>query len=191
MTTYKTDKKTALFLADGCEEIEALTVVDLLRRAGIPVTTVSVSERREVTSSHDVTILADALIEDLPFDEFDMLILPGGMPGTTNLGACRKLTDRVKEFAAEGKPVAAICAAPSILARLGILEGKKASCNPSVESILTEGGAILQHSPVTRDGEIITSRAMGTAALFGLEIVRYFLGNDTAENLRNTIILSA
>ena len=90
--------KTAIFLADGFEEIEALTVVDLLRRADIDITTVSIMGRKNVTGSHKITVEADSLLEDTDFDSLDMLILPGGMPGTTNLGACKALTDKIKEF---------------------------------------------------------------------------------------------
>ena len=127
MFQAKTDKKAAIFMAAGCEEIEALTVVDLLYRAGIPLTKVSITEDLAVTSSHDVTFMTDTTIDKLDFDEYDMLILPGGMPGTLNLGASRKLTDQVVKFYKEGKQIAAICAAPSVFAELGILKGKKAT----------------------------------------------------------------
>lgn len=184
----KTDKKAAIFLADGCEEIEALTVVDILWRAGIPLTKVSITDKTEVTSSHDVTFHTDTIIEKLDFDAYDMLILPGGMPGTTNLAACGELTDKLVEFNKEGKELAAICAAPSVLADLGILKGVRATCNPSKDDALIRGGADLVSEPVVETGNIITSRAMGTAIPFALKIVEHFLGKETADALSANIL---
>ena len=181
MAEYRTDKKVAIFLADGCEEIEALTVVDLLFRAGIPHTTVSITDSTTVVSSHKVTVIADTVIGGLDFDEFDMLVLPGGIPGTPNLGACKPLTDAVTRFVEDGKEVAAICAAPSILANLGLLKGKEATCNPGFESVLEEKGAILTRKPVTVTGNLILSQGMGTAIPFGLAIVGHYLGKETAD----------
>ena len=122
--------KTAIFLADGFEEIEALTVVDLLRRANIEISTVSIMGRKNVTGSHNITVEADALLEETDFDSLDMLILPGGMPGTTNLADCKALTDKIKEFDEKDKMLCAICAAPTVFGKLGILKGKKACCFP-------------------------------------------------------------
>ena len=188
MFTPSTEAKCALFLADGCEEIEALTVADLLYRAGIPCTKISITDRLEVVSSHEIHILADACIADTDLDAFDMLILPGGVPGTPNLGACTVLTDAVGRFAASGKWVAAICAAPSILAKLGILQGRTASCNPTVEDVLTENGAVLSRESVSICDRIITSRAMGTAIPFGLARVAHFLGQERADALGAQIL---
>lgn len=191
MFTQTTDQKVALFLADGCEEIEALTVYDLLYRAGIPCTKVSITNSFSVTSSHGVTIQADTTIDQLNFEEYSMLVLPGGMPGTTNEGNCKLLTDWVRNFAdreADGKMVAAICAAPSILAKLGLLKGKQATCNPSVAAILDENGAKLRWSRVAVDGNLITSQAMGTAIPFGLTIVEHYLGHKAAKKLAENII---
>ena len=152
MFEAKTDLKTAIFFADGCEEIEGLTVVDLLYRAGIPCTKVSINDIPEVTSSHEVTFRTDTTIAELDFSEYDMLILPGGVPGTPNLRACDKLMEEVVSFHKEGKQIAAICAAPGIF------------------------------------GNIITSRAMGTAIPFGLAIVEHYLGRDTARALGENIL---
>lgn len=182
------ETKVALFLADGCEEIEALTVADLLFRSGISCTTVSITDVRDVVSSHKVHIVADTVIGDLDFDAYDMLVLPGGMPGTTNLHACEALTSKVVEFAGSGKEIAAICAAPSVFADLGLLKGKKASCNPSVEEKLISGGALLSRDPVSADGNIITSRGMGTAIPFGLEIVAHYQGREAADQLAKKIL---
>ena len=117
--------KTAIFLAEGFEEIEALTVVDLLRRAGIEITTASITGSRQVCGSHGIKVEADALFEGINFDDTDMIILPGGMPGTDNLDACEPLKARIREFADAGKKLSAICAAPRVLGKMGVLSGKK------------------------------------------------------------------
>ena len=188
MFEAKTDLKTAIFFADGCEEIEGLTVVDLLYRAGIPCTKVSINDITEVTSSNEVTFRTATTIAELDFREYDMLILPGGVPGTPNLRACDKLMEEVVSFHKEGKQIAAICAAPGIFAELGLLNGIPATCNPSRDDLLTENGAILKENKVVVSGNIITSRAMGTAIPFGLAIVEHYLGRDTARALGENIL---
>ncbi|WP_130838600.1 DJ-1 family glyoxalase III [Lachnoclostridium sp. Marseille-P6806] len=182
----KTDKKTAVFLADGSEEIEALTVVDLLYRAGIPVQTVSVNKTPEVLSSHGVRIIADTTVDRLNFDELDMLVLPGGMPGTTNLQNCETLIRELRRFFAEGRRISAICAAPTILAGLGMLEGKHATCFPGQESNMA--GAVLTREPATQDGNIITGRGMGCSIPFALKIVSHYLGSEAADTLAAQIV---
>ena len=154
-------KKVGIFMADGCEEIEGLTVVDIVRRAKLEMTTISITDKKEVTSSHNVTFLTDALASEVDFD--------GGMPGTLNLGASDMVNKVIKKFAGEGKIVAAICAAPSVLGAAGLLEGRHATCHPGFEEKLT--GAITSEDAVVVDGNIITSRGMGTAIDFGLAIV--------------------
>ncbi len=178
--------KTAIFLADGFEEIEALTVVDLLRRAGIEITTASIMGRKDVTGSHSIKVEADALLEDIDFGSLDMIILPGGQPGTRNLDACDPLKTRIKEFADSGKMLAAICAAPTVFGGMGLLNGKKACCYPSCEVGLT--GADVQTSEVTKDGSFITSRGMGTAIPFGLAIIEHFQGKDAADDMAQKIV---
>ena len=192
MFNATTDKRVAVFLADGMEEIEALTVVDLLFRAGIPCETVSISNTNVVMSSHEVSVVCDREIDDtrFQFDDYDMLVLPGGMPGTTNLGECDDLTDQVQRFAREGRQVAAICAAPTILAKLGLLEGRHATCFPSLTNVLEENGAILTEGSVVVDGNITTSRGMGTAIPFGLAIVAHYLGQETADKLASNIVFA-
>ena len=155
-------KKVGIFMADGCEEIEGLTVVDIVRRAKLEMTTISITDKKEVTSSH-------ALASEVHFDGFDAIVLPGGMPGTLNLGASETVNKVIKKFAGEGKIVAAICAAPSVLGAAGLLEGRHATCHPGFEEKLT--GAITSEDAVVVDGNIITSRGMGTAIDFGLAIV--------------------
>lgn len=178
--------KTAIFLADGFEEIEALTVVDLLRRAGIEITTVSISDSKKVTGSHKIAVEADALLADTDLDSLDMLILPGGMPGTSNLAACKPLTDKILEFDKKDKMLCAICAAPTVYGKLGILEGKKACCFPGLEDGLL--GADVQTTTVTKDGHFITSRGMGTAMDFGLAIIEHFQGVDAAKEMAHKIV---
>ncbi len=191
MSRQSTDKRVAVFAANGLEEIEGLTVVDLLFRAGIPVDTVSITPERTVTSSHQVTITCDRSIEDegFSFDEYDMLVLPGGIPGAPNLKACKPLTAAVKAFDQAGKGVAAICAAPSILAELGVLTNRPATANPGFQHVLVENGAILSQVPVVVDGNVITSKGMATAIPFALEIVRHFLGDAAVEDLKPGIVL--
>lgn len=181
--------KTAIFMADGFEEIEALTVVDLLRRASIEITTVSISGGKKVTGSHQITVEADALLEDIDFDSLDMLILPGGMPGTTNLEQCKPLTEKIKEFDEKGKMLCAICAAPTVFGGLGILKGKKACCFPGREGDLI--GADVQTTSVTKDGHFITSRGMGTAIDFALAIIEHYQGKDASNDMAKKIVYSA
>ena len=186
------DARVAVFVAPGLEEIEGLTVVDLLFRAGIPCDTVSVGEDRQVTSSHEVTIVCDRAIGEagFSFDDYDMLVLPGGIPGTPNLRACEPLCAALAEFAEKGRPLAAICAAPSILAELGILRGRRATSNPGFQHVLAEHGAeLIADEPVVVDGNIITSQGAGTAMLFALEIVRHFLGDDAVARVREGVVL--
>ena len=184
----QSEKKVALFLADGCEEIEAITVVDLLYRAGIPCTTVSITDHTNVTSSHKVTVIADTTISQIDFSDYDMIVLPGGMPGTTNLENCKPLTEAVIDFYSQGRQIAAICAAPTILAHLGLLDGRKATCNPGRYDDLIRCGADLTKEPVTVSENIITSQAMGTAISFGLAIVAHYQGQAAADALEENIV---
>ena len=192
MFKQATDSRVAVFIAPGLEEIEGLTVVDLLYRAGIPCDTVAVTPEHEVTSSHEVTIVCKRSIADegFSFDDYDMLVLPGGIPGTPNLRACQPLCDEVSARAGAGRPVAAICAAPSIFAELGLLEGRRATSNPGFQHVLSEHGVeLLPNEPVVVDGNLITSQGAGTAMLFALEIVRHYLGDEAVERVRAGVVL--
>ena len=183
------DKRVALMLAPGCEEIEALTVADILFRAGIPCDTISVAEGREVTSSHEVTVVAKKHVSDVDFDAYDMIVLPGGLPGTPNLHACEPLMRAVHAFAEQGKPLSAICAAPSIFAEEGLLEGRRATSNPGFQHVLAEQGAELAaDEPVVVDGNFTTSQGMGTAIDFALEIVRRYKGDAEVERLKGAVV---
>lgn len=180
-------KRLGIFMADGCEMIEGLAVVDVVRRTGeMEIVTIAIGDTKEVTSSHNVTFLADALSTEVNYDELDGIVLPGGMPGTLNLGENETVNAVIKKFAAEGKLVAAICAAPSVLGAAGILEGRHATCHPGFEEKLT--GAICLEDAVVIDGHIVTSRGMGTAVDFGLAIVWLMLDDEAVEKVKKGIV---
>ncbi len=178
--------KTAIFLADGFEEIEALTVVDLLRRAGIEITTVSITDETKVRGSHSIMVDSDTTLKEFDFEGLDMLILPGGMPGTANLDACAPLKEKIKEFNDKGKLLSAICAAPTVYGQMGLLNGLKACCYPGREPDLT--GAFISYDEVTKDKNFITSRGMGTAIPFGLAIIEQFQGKEAADDMAKKIV---
>lgn len=178
--------RIAVFLANGFEEIEALTVVDLCRRAGIGTDMVSVTGGRAVTGSHGICVTADKLLEEEDFESLDMIVLPGGMPGTKNLEACEKLMEQADLFYREGKAVSAICAAPSVLGHRGFLSGRNACCYPGFESHLA--GAKVSGRSVEVSEHVTTSRGMGTAIDFGLAIVERYQGREAAEDLAEKIV---
>ena len=175
-----------VFFANGTEEIEGLTVIDLLRRAGINVESVSIEENPEVMGSHEILIKTDKRLSEIVYDDADMLVIPGGMPGTMNLLACEELQKVLKQFHQKGKMLAAICAAPIVLGAAGVLEGKRATCYPGYEDRLL--GASYEEQPVVSDGNIITSRGLGTAIEFSLAIIDHFCGNEKAEQIGKAII---
>ncbi len=182
-------KKAYAFLATGFEEVEALAVVDVLRRAKVDAKTVSITGEKLVTSSHGITIMADLTFDDIIDSEADLLFLPGGLPGTTNLGADERLCKLLKSHYEAGKHVAAVCAAPSVLGQLGFLQGRKATCYPSFEDKLV-GATVLTDDRSVRvvtDGNVTTSRGMGTSVELGLELVRVLVDEDTAKTLASTI----
>ena len=173
------------FLADGLEEVECLAVADVLIRAGIRVKLISAGDRKEVRGSHGFRIRADELLKNTDCSRADVLFLPGGQPGTENLFACEPLCRALKEAAASGRRIAAICAAPTILGRLGILEGKKATCYPGCEDRLQ--GAKLTGAGVVTDGNITTARGLGYALDLGLELVKILQDSPTAQHIRESI----
>lgn len=179
-------KKAAVLLADGFEEIEALTAVDLLRRARIYVDTVSITDDYMAAGSHGINVQTEDLFDEVDFREFDMIVLPGGMPGTVNLEAHEGVKAVIREFAESGKYVGAICAAPSILGHMGLLEGRRAISYPTFEEELE--GAVLVKAPVVQDENIITSRGMGTAIEFGLKLVEVLSDKAKADEVAESII---
>lgn len=176
-------------MADGCEEIEALTVVDLARRAGIEVAMISITGEKLVKGAHGINFQTDIPAEYMDFDMLDGIVLPGGMPGTLNLGANDYVQKIIAQFASEGKLVSAICAAPSVLGEAGLLKGKKATSYPGFEDKLI--GAEICKEAVVVDGNIITSRGMGTAIDFALAIIEYLVDKETADKLSAGIIYKA
>jgi protein deglycase len=180
-------KQLYLFLATGFEEIEAIATIDILRRAGLDVKSVSITSEFKVTGAHGIAVEADCIYSEIEFSNAEMIILPGGMPGTKNLNAHEGLKAALTQQAKAGKPMAAICAAPMILGQLGILEGREATCYPGNEVHLK--GAILSEYMVVQDGNIITASGPGVAAEFALQIVEHFLGEEKMEEISKALLL--
>lgn len=178
--------KVYIFLADGFEDIEGLTVVDLMRRAGVDIVTVSIKEGLEVTTAHGITLKTDAVFAETDFSDADMLVLPGGMPGTLHLGECAPLTGLLTQFYQKGGKIAAICAAPSVFAKLGFLEGRRATAYPSFLERLS--GAKICEDSVVVDGNVTTSRGMGTAIDFGLCLIAQLEGEEKAAEIADSIV---
>lgn len=179
-------KKAYLFFATGFEEVEALTVVDILRRGGVDCKTVSVTGDYDVTSSHAVTIRADLLFEEQSLKDGDMLILPGGIPGTPNLKAHAGLDKLIRQYHEAGKYLAAVCAAPTVYGEKGLLQGRKATCFPGMESGLV--GAEHREDKVVCDGQFITSRGMGTCIDFGLTLLAKLTDEGNAQTIGQKIV---
>lgn len=175
--------KVYVFLADGFETVEALAPVDVMRRAGLQVTTVSIMGRSNVVSAQNVTVVADVLFEDVVFDDASALVLPGGGVGTDNLSAYEPLRALLVDACSRGMLVAAICAAPMVFGRIGILKGKKATCYPGCEGDLF--GAEYTAAAVEQDGNIITACGPGASFDFGFAIVERFCGAGVVETLRS------
>ena len=179
--------RALIFFAPGLEECEGLIVVDVLRRSHVDVDIAAVGGDLDVTSSHGVRIRCDILAEDADVASYDAVVLPGGMPGTTNLEASETVRKACLEMDAAGKLVCAICAAPSALSAFGILKGEDASVFPGFEGKLEEHGARCTGEQVTEVGNHITGQAMGAATLFGLAIATRLAGPDEAERVRGAI----
>ena len=180
------DKKVLVFLVNGFEEIEAMAPIDLLRRAGITADTVSINEDNQVTSSRKIRVLTDKTIDEINFENYEMIVLPGG-PGTENYMKSEKLLEKLKEFSINRK-LGAICAAPTILSALGILKGKQAICFPACEPDLVKDGAIIVNQDVVKDNNIITSRGAGTAIDFSLTLIEELLGKDKSQEIKEQIL---
>lgn len=175
-----------MFIAAGFEEIEALCPLDLMRRAGLEVTTVGIGGS-EITGAHGITVKTDITDKDYPSDaKPEMIFLPGGMPGTLNLADSNVVIDAIKSAKARDAYIAAICAAPSILGDMGLLAGKNAVCYPGFEDRLT--GAVIPNDKVVLDGKILTAKGMGAALEMGLKIVEIFRGETAARELCHAVI---
>ena len=176
--------KVLIYLAPGFEELEAVTIIDLLRRAGVDVTIAGL-EREAVTGSHEITILCDIYYENVDTDDFDYLILPGGQPGTNNLKSDKRVLEIVRKFDRDNKIIGAICAAPTVLHEAGILNNVRVTSYPSEKNIFDP--SLYDEDHVVSDGNIVTSRGVGTAIDFTLDIIGKIKGNDvklqTAERI--------
>lgn len=174
--------KVCAFLADGFETVEAFAVIDILRRAGIVVDTVSISDKKQVLSAQNIEVLADCVLSEYTFDGTDVLFLPGGS-GHKRYKACTPLIEVVKQYHKEGKRIAAICAAPSFLGMLGILEGKKATCFPGFEQQLIGAEVLTAPVKTVTDGNITTARGMGASIELGLELVKLLISEEKATEI--------
>ncbi len=173
-------------LVDGFEETEAITVIDLLRRSGVEVTTAGAG-KTQACGSHEIVVKADVEISTVIAKHFDAIVLPGG-PGTPHLNDIPGLHDRLRLQVSQGLLVAAICAAPTVLAAAGLLGGKRAACFPSVEGKLTDAGATVLSQPVVQDGNVITSRGVGTAIDFALAVAARLVGDAKADQVARAIV---
>ena len=175
-----------MFLANGFEEVEALCPLDILRRAGLEVTTVGIGGKDVIRGAHGIIVHAD--IPDVMYRDSspDMLILPGGMPGSKNLDESRIVDSALRAASRKGAYLAAICAAPMVLGKRGYLEGKRAVCFPGFEEYLI-GATVDVENTVVRDGNVITAKGMGAAFDFGLELVRCFKDDGTAEKVKESV----
>lgn len=174
-------KKVVVPLAKGFEEIEATCIIDVLRRAKIDVIVSSISDSRHVVGSHKIQIVADCLFENIDFNKIDMIVLPGGMPGSLNLSLHSGLNNQIQTFFQEGKLLGAICAAPLVLGKLGILKGSKATCYPGFEAELT--GAHYTGNNTEHDRKIVTGKGAGVAIQFALKIVEILQSKELANKL--------
>ncbi len=180
-------KEVFVFLANGFEEIEAVATIDVLRRGGLKVTTVSITDERVVAGAHDIPVTADDIFTNIDYSNGSLLVLPGGMPGAGNLNAHGGLKNLLSMYFESGKKIAAICAAPLVLGGLGILKGKKATCYPGYESHLL--GAEITGNPVEKDGTVITGKGPGFAVDFALALVAELQGRAKADEVSTGMLL--
>jgi 4-methyl-5(b-hydroxyethyl)-thiazole monophosphate biosynthesis len=178
--------KVAVILADGFEEVEAMAIIDVLRRADIDVVIAGLHDG-SVSSARKVRVVPDADINSIRAEDFDMIVLPGGQPGSDNLNADKRVKDLVRDFHRKGKLTGAICAAPYVLANAGVLEGKRATSYPTYRERL--GNAVYEENPVVEDGNVLTSRGPGTALYFGLAIVEKMMGKEKAQKIRDAMLV--
>lgn len=178
----------AVHLAEGFEEIEAVSIIDILRRAEIETLVVSVTDKREVTGSHSISFTADTLFDEVDYDQVKMIVLPGGMPGAKNLNNHPGLGKQILRFYSEGKPLGAICAAPIVFGNLQILKNKKATCYPGYEDQLI--GANVTGNEIEVTGNIVTGKGAGVAIPFALRIVEMLKSKQLADSLAKKMVYS-
>ncbi len=174
-------------LANGCEELEAVTIIDLLRRADIEVVVAGLRDG-PVTASRGVVLVPDCNLDQVLGETFDMLVLPGGLPGADHLDADPRIHSLLQRMAEEGRYTAAICAAPKVLLNAGILDGHKATAYPGVIDGRLEAGSRLLDQPVVSDGKVVTSRGPGTAMDFALTLIEHLLGADKREQVEQPLM---
>lgn len=180
--------RSFIFLAEGFEEIEAITPIDVMRRAGMDVKTVSITDNRQVTGAHGITVTADLTFKQADFDGAEWLIMPGGLPGAENLHSFEALNDLIKVHANKGK-LAAICASPAmVLAPTGVLDGKEATGYPGTEKGLRDGGAIVRDVPVMALDNIITGNGPASSLRFALAIVANSMGDHVAQEIGSAML---
>jgi 4-methyl-5(b-hydroxyethyl)-thiazole monophosphate biosynthesis len=179
--------RVAVILADGFEEVEAIAIVDVLRRANID-TVIAGLHDGHVASARNVKVVPDTVLDSVKADDFDMIVLPGGQPGSDNLNADPRVKELIKSFSAKGKLTGAICAAPIVLASAGVLAGKRATSFPSYKDKL--GGAVYEESSVVVDGNVFTSRGPGTALNFGLAIVERLVSKEKAAKIKEAMLIN-
>lgn len=177
--------KAVLFFATGTEECEALLVADLLRRSKVEVVIASISGQKTVVGGHAITIVADALAKEISYENVDVIILPGGMPGTSNLGENETVIKVAKQFMQQNKMVAAICAAPAILGDLGLIEGRKVTSHAAFHSRLVD--AIVENAEVVVDGNLTTACGLGSAIPFALKLIEQLCTKEEAIRLKKAI----
>ncbi len=180
------NNKVYIFLANGCEEIEALTVVDLLRRAQIPVVMTAIGSDLEVQGSHGINFKAETRLSEADLRDAAMLVIPGGMPGTKVMREDLHVREALQQAKQEGKYLAAICAGPTALGMAGLLVGEKATCYPGCEELLT--GAVTTTEEVVVSGQIITSRGLGTAIPFALKLIETLKGEEVSKQIAESVI---
>ena len=177
--------KVLVPLADGFEDIEAVSIVDVLRRGGVEVVTAALGASASVLSAHGIRMEADACLADVLEAEYDAIILPGGGEGTKNLMACEPLHERLRRQKADGRFVCAICAAPTVLEAAGVIDHEDVTCYPSC---MPQMGRPVQHVPVVADGLVITGQGPGSATLFALAVLAHLEGERTAHGVANGMI---
>ena len=179
--------RVAVILADGFEEVEAIGVIDVLRRAEID-TVIAGLHDGNVTSARKVRVIPDTVIDTVRAENFDMIVLPGGQPGSDNLNADVRVKELIRQFSLKGKITAAICAAPYVLANAGVLVGKHVTSYPTYKDRL--GGGVYEEKSVVIDGSVLTSRGAGTALDFGLAIVEILAGREKALKIRDSMLIA-
>jgi len=181
-------KSAALLLAQGFEEVEAVAPIDILRRGEVTTDVISISDHLDVCGARNIIVKADLTMAQADFSKYDMLILPGGGPGVDNLIACPEVLEQVRNFVSENRLVGAICAAPKVLVKAGVINDRTVTSYPSLEPEISGQAKAYSQERVVEDGNIISSRAAGTALEFGLALLKALQGPDVSEKVKSEIL---